>query len=129
MAYATAEDFAAQYPDCEVDEDTLELLLQQASDAIDMAFRARGIELPSEMDDELLLRVCARVACQLVYREVCNQSSGLPFDATQASWTAGSYSQSYTLSGSGTNLKLNSADLTALGLNGGTVLFSGSRNA
>lgn len=128
MAYATYEDYCQQYPSDPTEQSHVEYLLNQASDAIDIAFRSRGRALPSSTDDELLIRVCKRVACQLVNRAVSIEGSeylsGAFADTTQMSMTAGPYTQSYTLAGNGTNLKLNSADLQALGLYGGGAGFS-----
>lgn len=115
MAYATYGDYMKQYPSSTDSQGLIEYLLEQATDAIDMAFRLRGRTLPSETEDELLQRQCARVCCQLVNRQIGAASMDFA-DATQVSMTAGVYSQSYTLAGNGTNMKLNSADLLALGL-------------
>lgn len=128
MAYATYEDYLLQYPSDATEQTHVEYLLEQASDAIDMAFRSRGRELPSSQDDELLARQCKRVACQLANRAISVEGSdvlsGAFADTTQMSMTAGPYTQSYTLSGSGSNIKLNNADLQALGIYGGGAGFS-----
>lgn len=124
MAYATYDDYVAQYPDASADQGYIAYLLDQASDAIDMAFRSRGRALPSDGTDELVLRVCKRVACQLVNRIISAEGTdwaGTFADATQATVTAGVYSQSWTLPGNGSNIKLNDADLQSLGLFGGAA--------
>lgn len=129
MAYATYDDYLLQYPGDTVEQAHAEYLLGQASDAIDMAFRSRGRAIPYDGSDALLLRLCGRVCCQLVNRAVSVETSdvlsGAFADTTQMSMTAGPYTQSYTLSGSGSNIKLNAADLSALGIGGGCAGFSG----
>lgn len=128
MAYAAYSDYILQYPSDTAERAYVEYLLEQATDAIDMAFVSRGREFPSDQGDELLLRLCVRVACQLANRaasvEGSDVLSGAFADTTQVSMTAGPYTQSYALSGSGTNIKLNNADLQALGLYGGSCGFS-----
>lgn len=124
MVYAKFADYAAQYPSSTAEQSFVELLLEQATDAIDMAFAVRGRTAPNEAGDPLLLKVARRVCCQLANRQAEADSTGLVADATQASWTAGQFTQSYTLPGNGSNLRLNSADLAALGLGGGSFGFS-----
>lgn len=127
MAYAIYDDYILQYPGDNAEKTHIEYLLGQASDAVDMAFRSRGRSLPEDTGDMLLLRACRRVTCQLANRalsfEGSGELSGAFADTTQLSMTAGPYTQSYTLSGNGSNLRLNAADLESLGLNGGAAGF------
>lgn len=121
MGYATAQDYALQ-TGTDVPTVRVELLLEQASDAIDMEFRKRGRALPSDGGDELLLRLCRRVCCQLVERALASNVGG---DVTQQTWTTGPFSRSMSFAPVGGNLKLNNADRSALGICG-TAGFGGA---
>ena len=119
-AYATVDDLSGRYAG--IDAGTRAgALLSDASDAIDMAFRSRGRTVPSEAGDELLLRQARRVCCQLAARELTRDAAS---DVTQSTVTAGPFSQTLSF-GDGANLRLNRADLQALGLGGGEAGFAG----
>lgn len=116
--YATLDDFVAQTG--QQPNERTELLLSQASDAVDMAFASRGRK-PPECPGSLLWRQCARVCVQLAQREMSDDGTG---NVTQQSVTAGPLSQSWTFGDAGLNLKLRADDLKALGLYGGSFGFA-----
>lgn len=113
-AYATVDDLAARYPNLAADA-RAEVLLDDATAAIDMAFTSRGRTVPAEAGDALLLKEARRVCCQLVARELTSDD---PTDVTQLTVSAGPFSRTASL-GAGRNLRLNAADLAALGLGSG----------
>lgn len=86
-------------------------LLSDASAIIRARFASAGKEY-YEVEDDILKQVC----CAMV-RRVMDLPSDL-FGVSQSSQTAGSYSQSYTYSGSSGELYLKKSEISLLGLGG-----------
>lgn len=108
--FATIEDLEARWRVLSASEKTkAETLLGDASAQIRARFTACGKDV-SKVDVNILKQVC----CAMV-RRVMDTPSDL-FGVTQSSQTAGSYSQSYTYSGTSGELYLKKSELRLLGL-------------
>lgn len=108
--FATTEDLEARWRVLSASEKTkAETLLGDASAQIRARFTACGKDI-SKADTNILKQVC----CAMV-RRVMDTPSDL-FGVTQSSQTAGSYSQSYTYSGTSGEMFLKKNELKALGL-------------
>lgn len=122
MAFATVEDYLTRYPDCSVPEATIQALLDEATDAIEGELAPRGIDWEGATPEYAakLTRVCVGI----VHRALPDEDSAIPFGATQASQTAGSYTFSASFSGGFGDVYVSSSDRLKLGVGQGRYAYA-----
>lgn len=117
-AFATIEQYDARFPGRTAPDSMLEECLSDATMAICAALDRRGVDYsePSEDFAERLMRTCRAVA-----NRIMPSGADVPVGVTQASMTAGSYSQTLSYTPSYGLPKLIPSDYDMLGLGGSSV--------
>lgn len=120
QSFATIEQYDARFPGRTASNETLQACLDDASAAIANALESRGIawDEPSEELEDRMMRACRSVASRILPQD---ESLDLPVGLTQATMGAGSYTRSYSFSGSYGTPKLLPSELDMLGIGGGRV--------
>ena len=120
MAYATVEDYTDIFGAS--GDERIEAHLDLVSRNIDWEFHRRGLPLPSESEDGMLLDKVRLKTVEVVHRYLVSESA----DETVTQWTqtAGPYSFTATNPYTGSRLNLNKVDLRDLGLSGSRAGFS-----
>lgn len=115
--FSTVSDYTARFGSV-TDTGMLSECLGDATAAIAAALDARGIDYsdPSEEFEDRLMRTCRSVANRLM-----PAGTEVPAGVTQASITAGSYSQTMSYTPSYGIPKLLASELDMLGIGGGRV--------
>lgn len=113
MSWATVEQYEARYG-AVVDVDVLQECLDDATAQINSQLAAAGIDYsePSEDYARLLMMVCR----QMAHRAMGATESALPFGATQASQTAGPYTQSFSFGNPYGDLYITASEKRMLGI-------------
>lgn len=113
MSWATVEQYEARYG-AAVDVDTLQECLDDATAQINSQLTAAGIDYsePSADYARLLMMVCR----QMAHRAMGATESALPFGATQASQTAGPYTQSFSFGNPYGDLYITASEKRMLGI-------------
>ncbi|MBO7685581.1 MAG: hypothetical protein J6V72_04315 [Kiritimatiellae bacterium] len=118
-AFATPAQYRAKY-DTDMSDEVLSEWLADASDIMAGEMDAAGVDYsnPDETFEQRLCRVCR----DMVRRAIGDGSQatlGIPFGAKQASMTAGSYSEQFTIDNPFGDLYMKAAERRALGMGGG----------
>lgn len=119
MAFATTAEYRAKY-DTDMPDEALAVWLDDASDIMAGEMDAAGVDY-SNPDETFEARLC-RVCRDMVRRAIGDGSQatlGIPFGAKQASMTAGSYSEQFTIDNPFGDLYMKAAERRALGMGGG----------
>jgi hypothetical protein len=118
MSYATIDQYEARYGTV-ADEAMLQECLDDCSAVIDAELDRRGVDYvdPSESFADRLMRVCRSMA----NRVMPSDGADIPVGATQATITAGPYSQSYTMATTYGTPKMLPSELALLGIGGGRI--------
>ena len=119
MAFATTAEYRAKY-DTDMPDEALAVWLDDASDIMAGEMDAAGVDF-SNPDETFEARLC-RVCRDMVRRAIGDGSQatlGIPFGAKQASMTAGSYSEQFTIDNPFGDLYMKAAERRALGMGGG----------
>ena len=119
MAFATTAEYRAKY-DTDMPDEALAVWLDDASDIMAGEMDAAGVDY-SNPDETFEARLC-RVCRDMVRRAIGDGSQatlGIPFGAKQASMTAGSYSEQFTIDNPFGDLYMKEAERRALGMGGG----------
>lgn len=111
MSYATVAQYVARYGSVS-DTDMLQECLNDCSALIDMELESRGIDV-SDIETDYLMRACRSMAKDIMPDE---SGADIPAGATQASFTAGPYSQQFTLAHTYGTPKLNAYARKLLGI-------------
>lgn len=114
MSYATVEQYVARYGSV-ADVYMLQECLNDCTAAIDAELDRHGIDHgePSEAYADRLMRACRSMARRVMPAE---DETDIPVGATQASFTAGPYSQQFTLATSYGTPRVNADERALLGI-------------
>lgn len=117
-SYCTTDEYEVRYGEVD-DVSMLQECLDDCSAAIDMELARHGRAAdPSDEDmADRLMRVCRSMA----YRVMPSGGADVPVGATQATVTAGPYSQSFTLPTSYGTPKMLAPELALLGIGGARI--------
>ena len=118
-AFATTYDYRAKYS-TDMDDDALEVWLADASDIMAGKMDKAGVDY-SEPDAKFAARLI-RICRDMVHRAIgdgSEASSTIPYGATQASMSAGGYSESFTMGNPFGDLYMKADELKALGVGSG----------
>lgn len=116
MAFATTTQYRAKY-DTDLTDAALTVWLADASDIMADEMDNAGVDY-DHPDEPFAARLC-RVCRDMVHRAIGDGSRatmGIPFGAKQASITAGSYSEQFTIDNPFGDLYLKAAERRALGI-------------
>ena len=118
-AFATTAEYRAKY-DTDMADAALAVWLADASDIMAAEMDRAGVDY-SNPDQAFAARLC-RVCRDIVRRAIGDGSSAsmsIPFGSTQASMSAGGYSESFTIGNPYGDLYLKAAERRALGIGSG----------
>ena len=116
MAYATADQYRAKYS-ADMADSALSEWLADASGVIDDELAKAG-KTAEGIDGQRLMRICR----DMVHRAIGDGSAAsfaIPSGATQASMSAGGYSESFTMGNPYGDLYMRASELSALGIGRG----------
>lgn len=114
-SYATTAQYIARFGSVS-DTAMLQECLDDCSAVIEVELEKRGID-PGDVSSARLMRVCRSMA----NRVMPSEGGDIPVGATQASFTAGPYTQQYTLGTTYGTPKMLPSELALLGIFGGRI--------
>lgn len=112
--FATEDDYAERYPDDAVSGSRLRTLLEDAAAFLAGSLAASGVE--PDLGDEVAARNLLSVNCAIVHRRVSVPDELMGF--SQASTTAGPFSQSGTVANPTEDMYLTASEKRLLGIAG-----------
>ena len=118
-AFATTYDYRAKYS-TDMDDDALEVWLADASDIMAVKMDRAGVDY-SQPDSKFATRLM-RICRDMVHRAIgdgSEASASIPYGVTQASMSAGGYSESFTIGNPYGDLYIKADELKALGVGSG----------
>ena len=120
-AFATIDQYDARFPGRTASDDMLDECLKDATLAIADALGRRGIDYanPSEELAERMMSTCRSVA-----NRILPSGADIPLGVTQASMTAGPYTQTLSYTPTSGTPKLLPSDLRMLGIGGARIGFA-----
>ena len=117
--FATANDYRDKY-DTEIGDEALEVWLADASDIMAVKMDKAGVDY-SHPDSKFAARLM-RICRDMVHRAIgdgSQASASIPYGVTQASMSAGGYSESFTMGNPFGDLYMKADELKALGVGSG----------
>ena len=118
-AFATTAQYRAKYQ-TDLSDTVLEVWLADASDIMAAEMDRAGVDY-SHASEEFSARL-VRVCRDMVHRAIGDGSASamsIPFGSTQASMSAGGYSESFTIGNPYGDLYMKAAERTSLGIGSG----------
>lgn len=95
MAYATVDEYRDAFPDDQHDDESIELVLKWATNAINGELA--DAEIPLDGWSEKYASLVGDICVQVAHRSAANDEfDGVPYGTTQMNASAGSYSRGYS---------------------------------